>query len=1416
MKPIQNRLFSSLLFSFILFYSSYAQKPATPDLSINYYSTFNSGTSMSTIDDQGRIIVVGSFTKYKTVSKKYITRIFANGDLDESFNSEGSGPNNYVNQVKIQSNGKIIIAGGFTSYNNIPVNNIARLNSDGSLDNSFHSPVEIAYTISLDHFTNNNILLRTSSAKDTIVTILDKDGEFITNLNPFPAGSIKKHIIAASILHPSEKVILAISYNIPTGPSSYYSYSKIICLNIDGSIDNSFNSNITSWDGGITEFVSQDDGKILMAGYFSYINGSFSPNLIRLSANGMRDLSFNYYIKDKTNNYDSPFKVKIASKGKILVSYGYRNPCCPNNYNDGGNIYRLNEDGSKDIFFKTISAGYGRILDFSLHNDNIYINGEFKACAGVSKSCFAICYSDGSNNDTFYAPAGVPHHYQQVTKVVSLPDGRMMASGFTAFGNKSTGLVRLNADGSFDKTFAFSLTISSFEIQQDGKILTTYPIKRINSNGTLDNTFVPAIEATNNFFPQQCKIQANGKILVFGARGGNNTHIVMRLNNDGSLDNSFKIDSSTTGGFTGMCIQKDNKILVYGLFTKYGNKVANKIIRLNDDGTIDGTFNPVANTTIRKILVLENGRMLVAGSGGIKRLNSDGSEDLNFTIGNGDIFDILKQKENHFIVCGSFNNYQGASLKNLAMIDSLGNIIFSTLNLLETKTSTFYSLSKYDDERFLLGGNFSNADSNLLGGFIRCYTGIPSGHKKVSGKIFNDVNGNCKKEGFEKALPGVIIKASGTTDYFGFTNGKGEYVINIDTSVTNFRLTQIFNTLQQLTLTNQCAPYIDVNSPNQKGDTCCFNFYNSQINCSILSIDISNSRRRRCARGMTNISYSNRGNMDASNVKISVEYSEYLYPIKSEPQWTSRQGNFLYWDLTSLTAGTEGRINIIDSVICGKPEIVNLTQCVKATITPLGKCIAEKEGWDKSSVNVTGECSNNTSTFTILNTGTGDMSKESEYRVFMNDTLIYSNNFQLLAGADLKINVESGGNNVRLEADQHPDHPGKSYPRYTLEACGGTLASAVRGLVTTNMQDDKDENIAISCGQLTDSYDPNDKTAQPTGFTSSNFLLSSDKIEYTIRFQNTGSDDAYKVVIVDTLDQNLDLSTLLAGASSHDYTFMIEGITRPVLRFTFDNIKLPTKTADSLNSNGSISFSIYPFKNLSNGTVIQNHAAIYFDYNTPVITNTVTHTIHDFQVLNLTKSNLVKKLTMPTITSQSISSVTISSAVAGGNISDDGGAFVTARGVCWSTSSNPTIANNKTNDGTGMGDFTSYITELFPNTTYYVRAYAINNIGIVYGNEVIFTTSVGTGFNLSLKNNISIYPNPGNGSLTLTINSLNSEYVETRVLNSNGALVYNERINNFNGNYNESIDLSLLPKGFYTIQIITSNGIFTDKLIISD
>jgi len=104
---------------------------------------------------------------------------------------------------------------------------------------------------------------------------------------------------------------------------------------------------------------------------------------------------------------------------------------------------------------------------------------------------------------------------------------------------------------------------------------------------------------------------------------------------------------------------------------------------------------------------------------------------------------------------------------------------------------------------------------------------------------------------------------------------------------------------------------------------------------------------------------------------------------------------------------------------------------------------------------------------------------------------------------------------------------------------------------------------------------------------------------------------------------------------------------------------------------------------------------------------------------------------MAALTTVAVTSITTSSASTGGNITDDGGAEVTARGVCWGTATNPTISGSKTSDGTGIGSFTSDLSGLSPNTMYYVRAYATNSAGTAYGNELSFTTDPIEGATLS-------------------------------------------------------------------------------------
>ena len=114
-------------------------------------------------------------------------------------------------------------------------------------------------------------------------------------------------------------------------------------------------------------------------------------------------------------------------------------------------------------------------------------------------------------------------------------------------------------------------------------------------------------------------------------------------------------------------------------------------------------------------------------------------------------------------------------------------------------------------------------------------------------------------------------------------------------------------------------------------------------------------------------------------------------------------------------------------------------------------------------------------------------------------------------------------------------------------------------------------------------------------------------------------------------------------------------------------------------------------------------------------------------------------ISIPGVTTASVTNIGNTSAIGGGNVISDGGTSVTERGICWSTSHNPTISGNHANSGTGTGAFTLNMTNLTPNTTYYVKAYAINSQGVAYGEEVNFKTSQTPTYT------VSVSANPNNG-----------------------------------------------------------------------
>lgn len=491
--------------------------------------------------------------------------------------------------------------------------------------------------------------------------------------------------------------------------------------------------------------------------------------------------------------------------------------------------------------------------------------------------------------------------------------------------------------------------------------------------------------------------------------------------------------------------------------------------------------------------------------------------------------------------------------------------------------------------------------------FLYSFPQVPQ-ENLITGTIYEDANKNCQKDASEKGISGIVVTAE-PGPYYGVSDEFGKYSIPVDTGTYTIR--QLLPKQNGRTITQSCPA-----TPHTAHFTSYSNiiyekdFANQADLQPFLAVDISSDRRRRCFTSQTVVYYRNEGFASASNVQIKVVYPEYVIPISSTVPWKRRQGDTLFFELNTLLAYSSGNIVITDSVACGNESIRGLTQCTQAIITP-GNQISQDSRWDQSSLALFATCKDNGFVrLVIKNTGNGNMTDSTAYRIFLDAQLVFSANCKVNKNDSLVLEVPVNGKTIRLEADQRPYHPGESRPSITLEGCGSSANVVIsKGFVDQLPQDDAAEEIATSCMQILDSYDPNDKQASPSGPSDTHMIRKDDELEYTIRFQNTGTDVAYTVVIEDELHENLDVATLRMGASSHPNTWKISGEGKPKITWTFHNINLPDSSTNEKGSHGFVSFRIRQKEDNPIGASIANQAFIFFDFNSPIATNVVYHTV---------------------------------------------------------------------------------------------------------------------------------------------------------------------------------------------------------------
>jgi uncharacterized repeat protein (TIGR01451 family) len=526
-------------------------------------------------------------------------------------------------------------------------------------------------------------------------------------------------------------------------------------------------------------------------------------------------------------------------------------------------------------------------------------------------------------------------------------------------------------------------------------------------------------------------------------------------------------------------------------------------------------------------------------------------------------------------------------------------------------------------------GNGNTLDANLPQQVLNlCYVGqpsIPYAHY-IHGYTYADSTNDCIRQSAEQSIPFIPFVLS-PGNYYSSANDSGYNTIGVNDSIT-YTLNPLVPQIYSYMISNPCPSnysfYLTSSTPL---DTSGFDFGFDGTPCWQLRVDISADVKRRCTSHHTYISYWNEGLVAANSVEVRVKFAEHDLPISSSMPYTIDTDSSLVFNIGTLQPWQHGTITIIDSIACIS-NITGLTQCTEAWILPVNQCLLDSTtgaGWDHSSLTVDGTCVNDTCRFVIENHGSGNMLTPQPYRIYANNVLVYTGSYQLLSGDSLVVLWVSNGATIRLEADQHPDHPGNSHPQASLEGCGTDgSGNFTIGEINNVPMDDEDVDVEIDCMEIRDSYDPNDKANSPEGIDAAHIILPNNPVDFTIRFQNTGTDTAYKVVIIDSLSNDLDLATLELGAASHAYTTSLSGQGVAVLKFTFNNINLLDSTADELNSHGFIKYKITPKSTVPLGTQINNAADIYFDYNFPVRTNTAFVTLGNYTVIGINEPGMTK------------------------------------------------------------------------------------------------------------------------------------------------------------------------------------------------
>jgi hypothetical protein len=477
---------------------------------------------------------------------------------------------------------------------------------------------------------------------------------------------------------------------------------------------------------------------------------------------------------------------------------------------------------------------------------------------------------------------------------------------------------------------------------------------------------------------------------------------------------------------------------------------------------------------------------------------------------------------------------------------------------------------------------------------------------KISGTIFGDKNDNCTIENSDAFLRNYSLRAISQTDsFYTSTDTLGNYEMYLDTG--SYQLQLLLNPSYPLWKLQDCS--IPTAIQLNDGDSAIIDIgLTPTISCTNLTVSLSAPILRRCFENTYYVNYCNNGTVNANNAYIDVTLDHFLDFNASSQVFTNLGNNVFRFQVGNVETGKCGAFSFTATVNCDS-TILGQTHCTEAHIFPDSVC--SPRPYVGAIIQASATCKTNKVEFKLKNIG-GNMQTDRKYIVIQDQVLRSLQNYNLPSGNELIVDVPLvSGATYRIEAEQPADFPsylGDAKTAAFIEGCRtNSTDTFATGIISQFPLYDGEPFRAVDCQQNRGSYDPNEKETKPIGVGTQHFIDKNIPLDYTIRFQNTGTDTAFTVSIIDTISSYLDINSMVLEASSHACR-MIRMDTN-VVQFLFEDIKLVDSTKNLNASNGFVQFHIQQKNNNALGTIINNNASIYFDYNPAIFTNTVFHTI---------------------------------------------------------------------------------------------------------------------------------------------------------------------------------------------------------------